>query len=202
MLCVMDEAEPDLISDPKRLRALAHPLRWQLIELIGAEGSATATRCAEALGQTVANCSYHLNTLAKYGFVEHADAGDSRVKPWRLTSYEQSFSADGADPESTLAAVAAGDAFLENEVANLRDRIMRKSLEPPEWRHGTGMSAATAFLTAGELAEVRRDIVAVLDRHAERLRDRTARPEGAREVRLLLAASVVPPRPGRPETGG
>lgn len=195
----MDEERPELIKDPKRLRALAHPLRWQLIELIGAEGSATATRCAAALGQTVANCSYHLNTLAKYGFVEHVEGDDSREKPWRLTSYEQSFTSDEADLESTMAAEAAWDAFLENEVANLRDRLLRKYLEPPEWRHSTGMNATTTFLTVEELAEIRRDMVAVMDRHTERLKDRTTRPEGAREIRLLLAASVVPQRPGTEE---
>ncbi|XVV05309.1 helix-turn-helix domain-containing protein [Actinosynnema sp. CA-248983] len=59
----------DLIKDPKALRALAHPFRWKLIMLLAAEGPRTATQCAEATGESVAGCSYHLNTLAKYGFV-------------------------------------------------------------------------------------------------------------------------------------
>jgi len=38
-------ARPD--PEGLALRALAHPLRWKLIDLLGSEGSATATRCAE-----------------------------------------------------------------------------------------------------------------------------------------------------------
>ena len=39
-------------SDPKALRALAHSLRWQLVDLLGSEGSATATRCARAISES------------------------------------------------------------------------------------------------------------------------------------------------------
>src|SRR6476661_3980084 len=49
------------------LRALAHPLRWRLIDLLDSTGQATATQCAEALGETVASCAYHLSILGKYG---------------------------------------------------------------------------------------------------------------------------------------
>jgi hypothetical protein len=56
--------------DPMALRALAHPLRWKLLDLLGSEESATATRCAEVIGHSVASCGYHLGILAKYGYVE------------------------------------------------------------------------------------------------------------------------------------
>jgi hypothetical protein len=42
-----------------RLRALAHPLRWKLFDIVFREGTATATRCAELTGESVASCSYH-----------------------------------------------------------------------------------------------------------------------------------------------
>ena len=41
------------ITDPKALRALSHPTRWKLIELLGLEPAATATRCAEFTGESV-----------------------------------------------------------------------------------------------------------------------------------------------------
>lgn len=69
------------ISDPKALRALSHPFRWKLINLLTEEGPCTATQCAAVLGESVASCSYHLNMLAKYGFVaevEGPEAGRSR----------------------------------------------------------------------------------------------------------------------------
>jgi hypothetical protein len=72
--------------DPKALRALAHPARWQLVDLLGSEGTATATRCAEVLGESVASCSYHLRMLAKYGYIEEAPGRAGKEKPWRLAS--------------------------------------------------------------------------------------------------------------------
>ena len=41
------------ISDPKELRALAHPLRMRLLQLITREGRLTATQCAAAVGESV-----------------------------------------------------------------------------------------------------------------------------------------------------
>ena len=70
--------------------------------------SSAATRCAEALDESVANCSYLLNTLAKYGYVEQAPGGQGREKPWRMASTEQSWAADGRgeNPETAAAGQA------------------------------------------------------------------------------------------------
>ena len=56
------------------MRALAHPVRVALLELLGRDGPMTATQAGEALGESPANASFHLRTLAKYGFVEEAPA--------------------------------------------------------------------------------------------------------------------------------
>src|SRR6516165_11911099 len=106
--------------DPLALRALAHPLRWKLMDLLGSEQSATATRCAEVLGESVASCSYHLGILAKYGYIEPVpDRPGGREKPWRLTTYEQDLSTEGLDETGALAAQAATEAFLDHEVARI-----------------------------------------------------------------------------------
>ena len=57
------------LTDPKAMRALAHPLRWALLEALGHAGTLTATQASEMLGESPANCAFHLRTLAKYGFV-------------------------------------------------------------------------------------------------------------------------------------
>src|ERR1700761_8831550 len=74
------------ITDAKTMRALAHPVRLQLLELIHRDGEITATRAAEALDESPGNMSWHLQTLAKYGFIEEADGGKGRSRPWRITS--------------------------------------------------------------------------------------------------------------------
>ena len=78
------------------LRALAHPLRWKLIDLLGSEGSAQPTRCAEVLGGERGYCAYHLGIPAKYGYIELVPGQAGREKPWRLASYRQELSAKGS----------------------------------------------------------------------------------------------------------
>lgn len=91
------------ISDPLAIRALAHPTRLALLEILAGEGQATATRCAELSGQSVASCSFHLRSLAKHGFIE-AVPGVGRERPWRLISLTQRLSGDRLDAEGRAAA--------------------------------------------------------------------------------------------------
>ena len=65
-------------SDPATMRALAHPLRLDLLDLLG-DGPLTATQCAEATGESVASCAYHLGTLAKYETAGQPLSPDDRV---------------------------------------------------------------------------------------------------------------------------
>ena len=74
-------------ADPRAMRALTHPLRLSLLELLAVSGPATAAACGRALGAPQANCSFHLRQLAKYGFVEEAEAeagADKRERRWRV----------------------------------------------------------------------------------------------------------------------
>jgi DNA-binding transcriptional ArsR family regulator len=63
------EGEPDVhdhrdISDPRTMRALAHPVRLALLEALRREGPLTATSAAELLDDSPGNMSWHLQTLA------------------------------------------------------------------------------------------------------------------------------------------
>jgi hypothetical protein len=72
------------VHQANAMRALAHPVRLHLLNLLVSEAQLTSTRASELTGETVANCSFHLRQLAKYGFVEEAQGGDRREHPWRL----------------------------------------------------------------------------------------------------------------------
>ena len=63
------------LTDPRALRAYAHPVRMALVGLLRTEGPLTATRAAELLGESSGTCSFHLRQLAKYGLVEEAGGG-------------------------------------------------------------------------------------------------------------------------------
>jgi len=188
----MPSKERRTISDPKALRALAHPLRMRLLELIGREGTATATQCAQECGESVANCSYHLNILAKYDYIEQAEGGQGREKPWRMVHEGHSWSDYGADPESALAAEAASQAFLEFAFNQARERFRMASLEPGEWREAIGADDATEFLTPEETAAIRTEVREILQRYKERRDKPEARPDGARPVHFFLSTTVAP----------
>jgi predicted ArsR family transcriptional regulator len=183
------------ITDPKALRALAHPLRWKLIEFIGREGTATATQCAEETGESVANCSYHLNTLAKYDYVEKAEGGQGREKPWRLVSQGQSINDVGVDRETELAARAASGAFLDHALTQIRERNLTAALEPDEWRAVLGVNSSTDFMTPDELKELTETITELMNQYQERRTNPSLRPEGARSVNIFVSATVAPEKP-------
>lgn len=68
------------------LRALAHPLRMQLLQRLASRGTARAADLAEDTGLPANSVSYHLRILAKGGaIVEAPDAArDKRDRVWKL----------------------------------------------------------------------------------------------------------------------
>src|SRR5215471_21240217 len=97
------------ISDPKTIRALAHPLRLDLLQLLGSSGPATAAQCGRVLGVSQASCSFHLRQLATYGFVEDAGPGhDRRERRWRIT-----------DPRLSVRIGAGGDVVVRQQIERL-----------------------------------------------------------------------------------
>lgn len=180
------------ITDPKALRALAHPVRWKLLEIIGREGAATATQCAQETGESVANCSYHLNLLAKYDYVEKAEGGQGREKPWRLVSQSQGISDIGMDSEGALAAQAAAGAFLDHALTQIKERHLAANLESEEWREVIGVNHSNDFLTPDEVRELTDSMRALVDQYRERRTNPALRPEGARAVSVFLSTTVAP----------
>ncbi|MDP9209558.1 MAG: winged helix-turn-helix domain-containing protein [Actinomycetota bacterium] len=148
------------VTDGAVLAALAHPLRVALLYQLNALGSRTASQCAQALGETPANCSYHLRQLAKAGLVARDEAGNGRERPWRsvYTGLSLRPPVDDADPEVVTAARATRASVANIEIeehARLARQYLR--LEPraaKAWRDVAGVNSYSLRLTAGELAEL------------------------------------------------
>ncbi len=68
------------VSDARTMRALAHPVRIALLEMLSLEGAMTATEIGERISESPTTCSFHLRQLAKYGFVEEAGGGKGRAR--------------------------------------------------------------------------------------------------------------------------
>ncbi|MFC3896264.1 winged helix-turn-helix domain-containing protein [Lentzea rhizosphaerae] len=179
------------ITDPKALRALSHPFRWKLIKLLAEEGPRTATQCSQKLGESVASCSYHLNMLAKYGFVTEVE-GPGRQKPWQVVSKRQQISSVGLGTEAAMAAEAASMAYLDQEFEEIRNRLRQREHLPAEWHEPSGTEGVIAFLTAAELAELKAELEKVVLKYDDRRTDPSLRPEGVRAVRFFLATTIAP----------
>jgi DNA-binding transcriptional ArsR family regulator len=184
------------VTDPQAMRALAHPLRLALLDLLAIEGSATATRCAELLGDSQASCSFHLRQLARYGFVEEARPASWRERPWRLTSVSRRWSSVRSDPAGSVAAAELGRVFAEREAARLLAWHGSSAAWPTAWRQASKLSTTPAWMTPAELEDVMSRLIQVTveaeDRFRERVDDPAKRPPDALPVHLLLAGY---PRP-------
>src|SRR3954447_15327422 len=90
--------DPRPMSDPRTLRAIAHPTRGRILDELGATGPMRAAVVGEALGIPPNQASFHLRQLAKYGLIQPAPeaARDKRDRVWRLPN-ERGFSLDVDD---------------------------------------------------------------------------------------------------------
>src|SRR3954449_12894055 len=95
---------PPEITDPKAMRALAHPVRMALLDALTVHQQLTATEAGEIVGESPANTSFHLRQLAKYGYVEEAEAGAGRRRPWKRKHLGMRFTEVHEDPETAAAA--------------------------------------------------------------------------------------------------
>jgi predicted ArsR family transcriptional regulator len=171
------------ITDPRAIRALAHPLRLDLLEALATLGPSTAARCGRHLGTSQASCSFHLRQLAKYGFVEEdAGAGDRRERVWRLTDVEQGW-ASGPQTDQL------DRVFIQREADRMLGWTASRDGEPAEWQDAAFIGAASLPVTADELHEIRTNLRAVLEPYLPRLEGSAERPAGARFVRLLIAGT-------------
>jgi len=185
------------LTDPRTMRALAHPTRLALLELLRHAGPLTATEAGERIGESPASCSFHLRQLAKYGFVEEAPReGGGRRRPWRATHVGMSFTDVHEDPETTQAAIGLERMLRDRNLRRAQTALDARPAQPAEWRRVLGMSDYTLYVTPDEMDAVDREILAVVRRYQERIEHPARRPEGSRPIQLLWMA--YPYRPGEP----
>lgn len=177
-----------------QLRALAHPRRMEIIDLLIAEGPLTASECAARLEDSAASCSYHLRQLARYGFVEEAAGGQGRNRPWQWVPLGNTFDSGGTPAEE--AAVEALQAVLDaRNIERIRRYRGYQARDP--WREHAVGSDWVIRMTEGELAEVGEAIFALLAPLQRRTYDGDA-PDGARLVDVL---AYLLPRPDPTRSG-
>jgi DNA-binding transcriptional ArsR family regulator len=183
---------PRELTDPRAMRAMAHPVRLALMEALNDAGTLTATEAAERVGESPSNCSFHLRQLAKYGFVEEAEGGTGRQRPWRAVHTGMRFTDVQEDPDTALAATTLANVFRERWFARARAGLDQRAAMPEEWRRVTGMDQFTLYVTPDEMKAFNDEMLALCDGFRERLADPSKRPEGSRAVEHVSFYYLVP----------
>jgi predicted ArsR family transcriptional regulator len=191
-LCIMGEeaSEPTVsrLTDPRALRAYAHPVRLALIGLLRGEGPLTATRAGEILGESSGTCSFHLRQLAKFGLVEEAAGGTGREKPWQATSQLTDVPASTDDQELATAAGQLRSVLAGQYFGRLTRWLGRRAEEPVQWQEAAHFGDRMLYVTPQELTELGDQVEALVDQYLDRVSRPELRPEGARRVTFVQFA--------------
>jgi DNA-binding transcriptional ArsR family regulator len=175
------------LTDPRAMRALAHPVRLAILELLHEHGTANATECAREVGESPQACSYHLRALAKWGLVRNVESSDGRETRWEPAARAIRFStAMQRTPGFAGAAAALKTTVLERDERITADFLAREHELPDEWRDAASLSSGLCHVTAEELKEITRRVHEVTKEFAARTT--TDRPDGARRVDVIFRA--------------
>jgi DNA-binding transcriptional ArsR family regulator len=178
-----EDVPPDLkVRDATVMRALAHPARFAILEHLFDGDAHTATELAEVVGMSPSATSYHLRALAKANLVEEAPSrGDGRERVWQTSIRGLDIT---AGPSGTPAEQAAEheltSMFMDRESARVREWLERRTSETQEWYEASGFAEMRLLVTAEELDELNKKVMALLLPYS--FTRRTDRPAGARKV--------------------
>ncbi|MER7744845.1 helix-turn-helix domain-containing protein [Streptomyces bacillaris] len=189
--------ERSVVLDAKGLRALAHPVRVQVVGLLRKHGPSTATRLAERLGVNSGTASYHLRQLGAAGFVEEdTERGNARERWWRSVHRTTWFN----DPELAEREPEAALAYQQS-VASLYALRTRQTLNelqtmPRAWRERFDLSDWALRLTPEETAALYRELEDVIGRYRRDTPENAATaPAGAERVGVI---THILPEPNTP----
>ncbi|MEV0474093.1 ArsR/SmtB family transcription factor [Streptomyces prunicolor] len=175
------------ISDPRTMRALAHPVRLAILERLQRHGPATASRLSPHVGATPSVTSWHLRHLAGFGLVRDAEGGtDRRERRWAAVARGFRFETPEDEEGRSAAQVLTGEMFARNADLPLRWLTNTAPGLEPEWTRLAGASNTRIVVTADELAALKDALEELIAPYVVREPDR--RPPGSRDVRLLTYA--------------
>lgn len=185
------------LTDPRALRAVAHPTRLKLIALLRRFGPLTATQAGERIGESPSGCSFHLRSLAKWGLVEEAGGGRGRERPWQATAGGHEWAARGPSGEVDEAGDLLTRVVVQRWFEEATEWVDRRREEPREWAEAALANDRMIAVTPAELEEIDRRVEEILRPYMDRVGHPEDQPEGARTATLVQLgfpfADVPPP---------
>ena len=182
------------VLDAGALRALAHPLRVQLYDILSQYGPQTASSLAELTGESSGSTSYHLRELAKHDLIREVEGrGSARERWWERPAGAISFT----NPEAmkTPAGLAATQVIMTEHLNRRHQQLlafMHEAMRSPEQLHdeATLVSTAALRLTDEQAAELIKRLSAVVAEVREATHDQQV--EGARPFTVRMDVFALP----------
>lgn len=184
----------DRVLDSGALRALAHPLRVRIYDILSQYGPQTASSLAERLGESSGATSYHLRALAKHDLIHEAEGrGTGRERWWERPIGGVSFA--NPDAMTTPAGRAATQVVMNEFLRNRNDQLLdfvNSGIrgEDAIWQEGTLISTATARLTPEQSKNLALKIMAIIDETVDNYRNQTG--ENVRPVTIRADLFPLP----------
>lgn len=178
------------------LRALAHPLRVELMNELSDFGPATASMLAERLGESSGATSYHLRQLAKHDIiVEDTERGSGRERWWRMAP--GGVTIGSAETLATPAGREASELISLGWQQNNERRLasfLRRGLDTFgfDWMESSTLSTSHQELTREQLAEFGREYYALQERLKEKWKAETPEGEAADRKRVQIQFNAFP----------
>jgi DNA-binding transcriptional ArsR family regulator len=198
--------EPVVVSDPRMIRALAHPARITALHHLYAGEELTARQCAALVGIAPSAMTYHLRALERWGLVNRLPGGAADGEgPWRASG-----SSLEVRPGGSMAARSAQTALHHSLVELLRNDLAGGVGQAAEdcGVPVLGFTVVPLLLTDAEAAELSATVMALLEQFGHR-----DAPDEARRYHLywgalplsrseaMRSAATVRPLPGLPYSG-
>jgi DNA-binding transcriptional ArsR family regulator len=176
------------IKDAAVLKAVAHPLRRRLLDVLRVDGPSMPSVLARATSQAVANVSHHMRVLAEAGLVEEAPelARNRKEHWWRIIDAQLSWNTeDFADVAATDAAESLG---LQRQIELTTSWLGSPASHAEPWADSAFSSDAWLRLSPAELRAMGAEIQQVIDRYH-------GRPEAPDREPVFVLSRGFPARP-------
>lgn len=178
--------QPRMISDIEALKALAHPLRQQMLTRLQQRGPATSADMSTEFNVDRGAASYHLRQLARFGFVEEdTERSAGRRRYWRAVAQDMRLPTDQVDTEVAAVAFEIGRQWLDRSESDLHAYLSQRE-EFGEFAVAAQHSFGGTALTPQELTQFGEEYIAFLNRwHREPA-------PGRRHISVLFHAFPTP----------
>jgi len=180
--------------DSGALKALAHPLRVRIFDLLSVRGPQTASSLAALVGETSGSTSYHLRALAAHDLIREVEGrGTARERWWERPKGRIDFPGpdDAMTPSNRAAAQIVTSEFFRLRHETLMEYVNRsQSDEPEEWRDAGLVITTSLDMTAPQVAELRAELNALVDSAIARYRGQSG--PGVRRISLRTEVFDLP----------